>query len=141
MLKRTITDSYAKGYRIFIHGMMAGWDVLAAEAVLELRSDLAGLCCISVAPFMRKYFANSNWTPEWKARALQVYKQSDYAFALSEKYQSGTYHTRNEYLVDHASLLIAYYDGKPGGTQYTCSYAKNKGLNIINIATEYCSKQ
>ena len=40
---------------------------------------------------------------------------------------------RNRYLVDHANFLIAVYDGKPGGTQYTVEYARKKGLEIVQI--------
>lgn len=116
---------------------MSGLDIIAAEAVLSLRNHHAGLCCVSVAPFKKQYFLNDNWTPEWKSRALKVYCQSDLAFYLSEQYQRGIYHTRNRYLVDHASLLIAYYDGKPGGTKYTCDYAAKKGLHIVNLAIRY----
>lgn len=137
LLVDAIRDSYAKGCRIYLNGMMAGWDVLAAEAVLTVRSDLADICCVSVAPFRKSYFANSNWTPDWKARALNVYRQSDHAFYLSEQYQRGTYYTRDRFLIDHASCVIAFYDGKPGGTKYTLDYAAKMGLEIINIANAY----
>ena len=138
LLKNQIHKSYSKGYRVFLNGMMSGWDIIAAEAVLSLRDSYADLYCVSIAPFQKSYFANANWTQEWKSRALQVYYQSDHAFFLSEHYRSGTYYTRNRYLVEHASLLIAYYDGQPGGTRYTCEYAAKMGLNIVNIATAYC---
>lgn len=77
LLIDAIKDSYAKGYRVYLNGMMSGWDVLAAEAVLTVRPGLADIRCVSVAPFKKSYFANSNWTPDWKARALNVYRQSD----------------------------------------------------------------
>lgn len=137
LLKEEIHRLYMDGYRVFLNGMMSGWDILAAEAVLSLRGDHTGLYCVSVAPFKRQYFLNDNWTPEWERRALKVYLQSDYAFYLIEQYQRGIYHTRDRYLVDHASLLIAYYDGKPGGTKYTCDYAAKKGLHIVNLAIKY----
>lgn len=137
LLQEEIHRSYLNGYRVFIHGMMSGWDILAAEAVLSLRDDHEGLHCVSVAPFKRGYFANNNWNPEWKARALQVYRQSDLAFSLSEHYANGTYYARDRYLVDHASLIIVFFDGKPGGTQYTCDYAAKGGLQIVNVAIKY----
>lgn len=134
LLIDAIKDSYAKGYRIYLNGLMSGWDVLAAEAVLTVRSRLADIRCVSVAPFKKSYFANSNWTPDWKARALNVYRQSDLALCLSEQYQRGTYYTRDRFLIDRATCVIAFYDGKPGGTRYTLDYAAKKGLEIINIA-------
>ena len=38
---------------------------------------------------------------------------------------------RDRYLVDHASLLIAVYDGMLGGTMYTLSYAMKKGVETV----------
>ena len=39
-----------------------------------------------------------------------------------------------DYMLAHASGIIAYYDGKPkGGTFYTCRKARLKGLDIINL--------
>lgn len=134
LLIDTIKEQYTNGYRIFLNGMMSGWDVLAAEAVLTVRTGLADIRCVSVAPFKRSYFANSNWTPDWKARALNVYRQSDLALSLSEQYQRGIYYSRDRFLIDHASLVVAFYDGQPGGTKYTLDYAARRHLKIINIA-------
>ena len=36
-------------------------------------------------------------------------------------------------MVDHADCLLAIYDGKPGGTQYTIDYAHKKGLEVVLI--------
>ena len=36
-------------------------------------------------------------------------------------------------MVDHASLLIAVYDGTPGGTQYTIQYAMRRGVEIVDL--------
>ena len=137
LLQEEIRRSYLNGYRVYINGMMSGWDILAAEAVLSLRDDHTGLYCVSVAPFKKDYFANDNWNIEWKARALRVYRQSDLAFSLSDHYASGTYHMRDRYLVEHASLMIVFFDGKPGGTQYTCDYAAKRNLSIVNVAIRY----
>lgn len=36
-------------------------------------------------------------------------------------------------MVDHATHLIAVYDGQPGGTKSTLDYARRKGLEITII--------
>lgn len=36
-------------------------------------------------------------------------------------------------MVEHATHLLAVYDGKPGGTQYTVNYARERGLNMTII--------
>ena len=40
---------------------------------------------------------------------------------------------RNRYMVDRASLLLACYNGYPGGTQSTLLYAQRQGLQTIVI--------
>lgn len=118
-LQQVVLFAMAHGYTIYLNGCMSGWDILAAEMIIFLRHTHPQLSCITIAPFRRQYFTNENWTREWKARALAVYKKSDQSFYMSENYARGIYYARDRYLVDQASLIIAYYDGKPGGTQYT----------------------
>jgi hypothetical protein len=41
------------------------------------------------------------------------------------------YRARNRYLVDHASRLIAGWDGVPsGGTYHTIELAREKGITV-----------
>ena len=50
---------------------------------------------------------------------------------LQHHYDRGCMLRRDRYLVDHASLLIAVYDGMLGGTMYTLSYAMKKGVETV----------
>ena len=43
---------------------------------------------------------------------------------------------RNRYMVDHAELIIACYDGQSGGTLNTLRYALEKGVRILHLAIE-----
>jgi len=36
-------------------------------------------------------------------------------------------------MVDHASLLIAMFDGSSGGTRYTMEYAMRRGLDVVDL--------
>ena len=38
---------------------------------------------------------------------------------------------RNRYMVDRASLLVACFDGRPGGTMNTILYAQRSGVQVI----------
>lgn len=40
---------------------------------------------------------------------------------------------RNEWMVDHADILVAVWDGSEGGTYNCIQYAKKKGIRIIYI--------
>lgn len=40
---------------------------------------------------------------------------------------------RNRYMVDHSSMLVACYNGQPGGTWNTIKYAMDFDREIIQI--------
>ena len=40
---------------------------------------------------------------------------------------------RNRYMVDNASVVVAVYDGRQGGTASTIAYAAKKGREIIEL--------
>ena len=35
---------------------------------------------------------------------------------------------------DRSSLLIAVYNGTPGGTRYTVRYAMSQGIDIVDLS-------
>ena len=40
-------------------------------------------------------------------------------------------HRRDRYMVDRSSVILAVFDGTPGGTLYTLNYAMDKKLEIL----------
>ena len=40
---------------------------------------------------------------------------------------------RNRYMVDHAAMLIAVFDGQSGGTRRTVEYAMRRGLPVTML--------
>lgn len=133
-LKQTILSHFSQGKTTFLNGCMSGFDVIAGETVLSLKQEYPAIRCVTAAPFRLDYFRNENWTPEWKARALDLYLRSDAAFSLSQTYHKGVYYERNRFMVDHSAALICYYTGAGTGTKYTMDYAAKKRLEIANIA-------
>ena len=129
-LRRTVGELYARGFRTFLSGMAVGFDLAAAEAVLELRDSLPGLRLVAVVPFggQEARFSHAD-----RARYRAAMASADDAVVLSPVYRAGCYAVRNNYLVDHASLLVAWYDGSPGGTRYTVRRALGRGLEVVNL--------
>ena len=41
---------------------------------------------------------------------------------------------RNRYMVDHAAMVIAVYDGQAGGTRRTVEYALRRGLPVVLVS-------
>ncbi len=58
-------------------------------------------------------------------------KEADLVVPVSKHYHKGVYQIRNEWMVDHSSRVIAYYNGEPGGTKNTIDYAEKKGIEVI----------
>lgn len=129
-LDRAIQDAAALGYTGFFTGMSTGFDLWAAEAVLRARNTLpVQLFC--AIPFDRQA---DRYPPEWKRRFNHCLLAADRVFALSRDYYTGCYAARNRFMVDASSLLICYFDGKPGGTAQTVRMAEQSGLRIVNLA-------
>ena len=129
-LDRAITDAAAQGYTGFFSGMSTGFDLWAAEAVLRARETLP-IQLFCAIPFDHQA---DHYPSEWKRRFNHCLLAADRVFALSRNYHTGCYAARNRFMVDASSLLICYFDGKPGGTAQTVRMAKQSGLRIVNLA-------
>lgn len=130
-LKDEIIRAYQAGKRFFRTGGAVGFDTLAAEVVLQLKEHLPELALMVIVPFegQDKYFA-----PASKERYRRILEQADEVVILSTAYFHQCYLRRNAYLVNHASWLIAYYDGVGiGGTSYTVHLAESKQIPVSNL--------
>jgi len=132
-LESTIRQLIQKGITDFYCGVAYGFDIMAAETVLSLKKQYVGIRLFCVIPFKNQA---AQWNNNWKERYKNVLRESDETVVISEKYTSGVYQLRNCYMVDHSSVLLAYFDGKSGGTKNTINYAKSCGKKIINIASD-----
>ena len=121
---------YALGYRNFLCGMAFGFDIEAAEVVLALRQELAGVRVVAIVPFegMQRGFSE-----EWRRRFEHIVAEADEVITLAPKYSVEVYAVRNNFLVDNSSAIIAYFDGSKGGTAYTVRRAVKGLLRIVNL--------
>ena len=55
---------------------------------------------------------------------------------VSRQYTRGCMHERNRHLVDNSSVCVCYLNRESGGTAYTVRYARERGLEIINLAIQ-----
>lgn len=136
-LKARIADAvsaaYDEGYRHFLCGMAMGCDLYFCECVLDLRAARDDVTVEAVIPCPTQADA---WPPAQRERYRRLVESCDYETLVSEKYTPDCMQRRNRYLVDHASLLIAAYDGSSGGTRYTIQYALRRGMNIVDLPIE-----
>lgn len=134
-LKRRIADAvaaaYDQGFRHFLCGMALGCDLYFCEAVLALRKEHPDVTVEAAIPCPTQADA---WPAGERERYRRLVAACDFETVVSAKYTSACMQRRDRYMVDHASLLIAVFDGTPGGTRYTVEYAMSRGVSIVDLA-------
>jgi 5-enolpyruvylshikimate-3-phosphate synthase len=73
------------------------------------------------------------WTEKLRRRYNGLIDRADTVTVLQYGYTPDCMMRRNRYMVDRSSLLLAVYDGKPGGTMSTLLYAGRQGLRTLII--------
>lgn len=130
-LPATLESLYARGYRTFLSGMAVGFDLAAAEAVLLLRQRHAEVRLVAVVPFRHQAV---RFPAAQRLRYERILAATDEVEILSEEYHRGCYARRNDFLIDHAQTVVAWYDGLPqGGTHYTVERARARSREVINL--------
>ena len=133
-LKRRMMDAvelaYEQGYRHFLCGMAMGCDLYFCECVLALRRKYADVTLEAAIPCPTQADA---WPAEQRTRYARLVEACDFETMVSAEYSSSCMQRRDRYMVDHASLLIAAFDGSTGGTRYTVEYALRRGLTIVDL--------
>ncbi len=129
-LFKTIKALHDEGYTSFLSGMAEGFDLAAAQAVLQLRDECPDVELIAVIPFKGQ---DAQYSEEDKAKYKFIMENADAIVSTSEDYYKEAFFKRNDYLLDHCGMVVCYYDGQRGGTMYTYNRAKKRGLPILNI--------
>ena len=127
LLRATIEALIAEDYAHFISGGALGMDMFAAESVLELKEKYPWVILEMVSPFDAQA---ARWNDEYRMRHDRLFASADIVTATGHEYTKACMFRRNRYMVDNADLLLAAYDGQPGGTAMTCEYAREMGVPI-----------
>lgn len=109
-----------------ISGMALGIDQWATNVSHKL-----GIPFIAAVPFLGQEKA-------WPAESQRTYNKliklaSEVVVVCEGGYEAIKMQRRNEWMVDHCDVLIAVWDGTPGGTGNCINYAKSVNKNIIYI--------
>ena len=129
-LREALEYLIGQGYTDFLSGGALGFDQMAAEIVLSLREKYPWVRLVMVIPFDGQA---DKWSREQRGRWLEIIEASDRVIRISHAYDKGVFFRRNHYLVENANLLLAAYDGQPGGTAGTVAYAKRHGVRVVRI--------
>jgi len=131
-LKKAICEAIDAGCTAFYSGMAIGFDIIAAEMVLQERNSRPDgkITLMAIVPFAGQ---EEKWSGKWRKRHDDVLRTADKIVVLNQRYLRGCYHERNRYLVDNSARLICFFSGKTGGTAHTFNYAEKEGLKIVNL--------
>ena len=103
-----------------------GVDTLAARAAY-----LEGVPFYVAVPFKGQ---ESRWPAEAQARYRVMLENAEGITVVSEGgYSPAKMQSRNEFMVDRAHLVLAWWDGSPGGTANCLRYALDRGVTAIQL--------
>ena len=118
------------GFDTFITGMAQGVDIWAAQEVLDLKESGMNLHLVCALPFPG--FEN-NRSAEQKLLFKRIIDLSDRVEYICPKYRAWCFKSRNRWLVEHSSSVIAVFNGASGGTKQTLEMAESSGRKIYLI--------
>lgn len=116
-----------KGYSHFMAGGALGFDTYAAEAVMDVRRRYPWVTLEIAVPFDAQ---PDRWPVASQVRYRWNLDQADMVTWVSHAYSQDCLSLRNRYLVDRCDLLLAAFDGRPGGTRNTVEYARRQGKEV-----------
>ncbi len=132
LLRAEITELIDKGYTRFLAGGALGFDTLAAIEVLSLKKLYPHIELVLIFPY-------KDQTRGWSTQNVELYEKiklhCDSYIYVEEEYSIPAIFKRNRLLVDNSSICISYLTRNTGGTAYTANYAREQGIEVINLAS------
>lgn len=113
-----------------ISGMALGWDTALAEAALDL-----GIPYDAYVPFEGQ---ESRWPAGAQRRYHDLLRLARQVLVVSPgSYSVERMDLRNERMVDDCDLLLALWNGTPGGTRNCIRYASSVRRQMVNVWPEW----
>lgn len=132
VLRNIVMNNIQEGCEnVLISGMALGVDTVAAYLAVTLRDKGLPIKFEAAVPCW-------NQDSKWHGESREIYKNLISKADVVTMVHDGPYNyscmqDRNEYMVDHADILIAVWDGSSGGTGNCVRYAKSKEIKIIRV--------
>ena len=111
----------------FITGMALGVDLFAAEIVMQLKQNYPHIQLECAIPCESQ---SKRWSKSLQNRYEMILSQCVTQTVLQKYYTSNCMLKRNQYMVDHADIILAIWNGTPGGTEKTIQYAKQQNKRV-----------
>lgn len=131
-LRAAIVNCIRGGATRFIVGGALGFDTLAEQTVLRLRSVYSQITLTLALPCPPEE-QTTRWTVEQRAVYFKILAEANEIAVVSPHYTNGCMQKRNRFMIDNSDKLICYLRQKSGGTYYTVNYAQKEGGLIIKL--------
>ena len=113
--------------------MSWGFDLAAGRCVLEFKEKNPWVELIAVEPFAEFGSLFEGADKELYDRILAAAEER----VVVGENDKGAYMMRNDYLVNNASVVVAWYNNIPrGGTAYTVRRARKNRVEVVNLYPE-----
>lgn len=128
-------EMIGRGVDTFITGMAEGFDLIAAETVINFyaRPCLRLVCAVP-------YFGQIGEmkTAENRQRYQSLLRAAAYKVCFFERFSPKAYRVRNQFMVNYSSHLIGFMNGNSSrsGTGQTIRMAQRAGLDIRLITPD-----
>ena len=129
-LEKEIRRAAADGLNVFISGMARGSDMWAAQIILKLRDEGWDVKLVCACPYEG---FEKGWGEVWKKRYRDTLAKADHVKYVCRGYSRFCFQQRNKWMVNHASKVIAVFNGEEGGTKNTIRYAVETGVPVVHI--------
>lgn len=121
------------GITNYICGGATGFDTLASQLVLKLKSEGYNINLTLALPC-------KNQTRRWKKSDICEYERilslANTVIYISDEYYNGCMQKRNRFMVDNSAHCVFYMPALRGGTAYTVKYALEKNIILHNAMTD-----
>lgn len=111
----------------WIVGGAVGLDSHAAEFAMSHGIKFS-LILPFPSPVMTKF-----WSPAQRDVLARSVKQCSHLSVLAPAYDKAGYQARNVRMVDMSDMLVAFFDGSPGGTANCVRYAQSVNKSIVRF--------
>ncbi len=134
-LRRALAEEIARqraaGVTDFLDGGAAGFDLLAAEAVLEAKADDPAISLWMILPYEGQ---DHYYSAPDKARYRAILQRADKVRYVAAHYYTGCLLARDRVLAEAAHVCVCYLTASSGGTAYTVRQCAARDVPIVNLA-------
>ena len=124
-----------KNVRFFGVGGAVGFDMLAAEYLLDLKAHREHqLKIISVLPYPA-WRETEDWTDALRLREERILRACDKVVYVRPEYEKNVFLLRDRKLVDGSAYCVSYCNRPRTGTAYTVKYAMEHGVKVFNASS------